>query len=153
MYWPENVKSPFGRLMNDTLISSRRISPPNLNECAPRIHDRSSEKAATLLTRVANGCCASPVVKKPVTVMKGRPAAVGLLGVMAKPRSRRLRPLVTVGFASIRLIDARATLIMLERMIQVSDAIASCSVATAVLPAGEKFEPPSGFTLFVCPAM
>src|SRR5262245_5561896 len=103
----------------------------------------------TLLTRVANGCWASPLVKKPVTVMNGRPAAAGLLGVMLKPRSLTSRPLVTVGFAEMRLNDARATLIMFGRIIQVSDPIMSCKVAMAVLPAGEKLEPPSGLMFSV----
>src|SRR3990172_7605501 len=86
-YWPENVKSPFGRLMNDTLIRSRLTSPPNLSEWRPVTHVRSSVTPNTLLTLVANGCCASPVVKNPVTLTNGNPAAVALLGLMLKPRS------------------------------------------------------------------
>ena len=45
------------------------------------------------------------------------------------------------------------TLIMFDLMIQVSEPMMSCSVATAVLPAGEKFDPPSGLTLSVCAYM
>ena len=56
--------------------------------------------------RLANGCCAiAGAVKKPVTVMNGRPAAVGLLGGQVDAESRRSRPLVTVGLALIRLIE------------------------------------------------
>ena len=48
-------------------------------ECAPVTHEKSSVSANTLLVRDANGCCASPAVKNPVTVTKGSPAAVALL--------------------------------------------------------------------------
>ena len=94
------------------------------------------------------------MVKKPVTVMNGSPAAVALLGVDVEAQiALRLRPLVTVGLALMRFIDARATLIIVGFSIQVSDPMTSCSVAIAVLPAGEKFEPPSGLTLRVWPIM
>ena len=103
----------------------------------------------TSFTRVAKGCCASPVEKKPVRLMNGRPAAAALLGLMLKPRSLRLSPLVTVGFALMRLVDARATLIIVGFSIHVSDPMTFCSVAIEVFPAGEKFDPWSGLTLRV----
>ena len=81
--------------------------------------------------------------------MFGRPSAVGLLGVMFQPKSRGSRPLVTFGFASMRLNDTRATLIMFDRSMNVSEHITSESVAVAVLPPARSSTPPSGLNCSV----
>ena len=72
---PVKVKSPFGRFTNAMNMCWRCTSPPNLNECWPRIQVKSSVKWNTSFSRSTNGCCASPRLKNPVIPMLASPRA------------------------------------------------------------------------------
>jgi hypothetical protein len=121
VFTPLNVKSPFGRLMNAMIMCSLRTSPPNLKWWLPRVQVTSSVNCSTSLTRLTNGCWASPRLKNPLITIEARPGASGLVFGTLMPKSSFFRPLVTVGFASMRLYENRATLIARGLKIYVCD--------------------------------
>jgi hypothetical protein len=118
---PLKVRSPFGRLMNAMTMCSLRTSPPNLRPWFPRLQVKSSENWNTSLTRLTNGCCASPRLKKPLIEMDASPCASAFVFGTLMPKSSFLSPLVTAGCASIRLYENRATLIACGVKMNVSD--------------------------------
>ena len=83
--------------------------------------------------------------------MNGRPSAGGIARRDDPAEIARIEAARHGRLGADAVDDTRATLIMFGFIIQVSEPMKSCSVAIAMLPAGEKFEPPSGLTLSVCP--
>ena len=71
--------------MKAITMCSLRTSPPNFNPWLPRFQVKSSVNWKTSLTRLTNGCCASPRLKKPLTVIDASPCASGLVFGMLMP--------------------------------------------------------------------
>src|SRR5262245_44398410 len=116
-------------------------------------HMKSSAAVNEPLTRLANCCWESPMLKYPCTSTNGSPIDRALFPEYAKPSSRGFSPLLVVGSVAIRFHENRITLNVVLPKSHVSEPRRSCTVAPVVLLEGAKFDAPAGLTFLVWPVM
>ena len=154
VYWPLNVKLPFGRLMNASKMRSRRISRPLLMEWRPKTFVTSSAMVRTSLTRAGERLLGVAEREEPVDadVRQSQRRLVARRDRESRGRAGRGRS----SRSGARRCGSAKRVFRCSNVGPTThpcETSASSKLAAATLPAGEKLAGPSGLRCSVRAAM